>query len=173
MLSADPELNIFEIKGAVIGLSPSAFARTKQKEKGKCYHVGDSLIAVIGCGARNTKEVTQDLDRNRLNAIRGRIFVLVAGNLSRDAKVYLAAGVQTRVVGPHRRKRLSNGSQRVLHCSSLHRVVMGGNLPCAISLSADLECGNRVFDFREGRIQAERGAEVAPCLPVSFSGGGS
>ena len=92
-MSANPELSIFKSKGVIVGLSASAFARMKWKEKGKCHHVGDGLIAVVGCRVRNTKKVMQDLNHDRLNVIRRWIFMFIAGNLSRDAKIDLPTSI--------------------------------------------------------------------------------
>ena len=109
---------------------------------------------------------------HRFNARRGVIRASVGRELSPEAEVYLSHGVETGVLGPHSRERLSNAAYGTFHGAAADRSAAGINEAAPVSEGKDLQEGDGVGDVTKGRRDGKRVTEMGPEGPMGCSGGG-
>jgi hypothetical protein len=90
---ADPKLDFTEAKGGGLAWGNHVFTRAKEIEESDAANVSAMarLPGIWGsmCAGH---DATEDLDWNRFDAIRGRVFLLVGGEHALDAKIDIAIG---------------------------------------------------------------------------------
>ena len=86
------------------------FSGSKQEEETKADHVRDSLGRFIRwCSYVRGDDTQLDQgERNRLHAMRWRIFLYVRAELAIEAEVDFSSGVESDVTGPHACVRLTD-----------------------------------------------------------------
>ena len=107
---ANKELDIRQLKGSGVGGRGSAFAGAQEEEKGQGDHVSDGQVAGKGTRKGREKNVVDHGDGDGLDAVRGRILLLVETDLAGNAEIHLPALPVAWIRGPHCSERLANAA---------------------------------------------------------------
>ena len=96
----------------------------------------------------------------------GRVRPGIRPELTGEAEIHFARGIEASVPGPHAGHRLAHRTEGVRNCSRADGLAGGAEAP-AVASRKDLKEGNGIGRVLEERIEVEFGTEFDPQVPMS------
>jgi hypothetical protein len=167
-------VHILQPEWCVVACGPGVLPQPNEEEKCNSNHISNGLGVLT---TRNavclSKDVYDDNNVDWNDSFGRRVLPLVCPDLLLDSEIDVTVDVFSDIRGPHPGERLTDRTQCVLHCSSSHGVVAGGNAAVAVALTEDLQDGDWVVPGPEKGVDAIFQAKFVPTLPILVLGFGA